>query len=161
MRIKRSLWNHRSHNQSYYHEQQRLIVLVNSSKHEQASLVAICSFPHLSCRSSFLSLYVQSRTSWNICIFLCLCSKNASDELYLLGVGTHCSSYLQGFGYCSCSFVPTNIVCIPELRYSKDPFDLENWQHIFYHAYFWTLDLCQFPRYWTLYYVKGVKNKAN
>lgn len=31
MRIKRSQWNHRSHNQSYFHEQQRLLVLVNSS----------------------------------------------------------------------------------------------------------------------------------
>lgn len=34
MRIKRSLWNHRSHNQSYHHKQQRLLVLVNSkNKH--------------------------------------------------------------------------------------------------------------------------------
>lgn len=31
MRIKRSLWNHRSHNQSYYDEQQRHLVLGKSS----------------------------------------------------------------------------------------------------------------------------------
>lgn len=134
MRIKWSRWNH---------WKSELIIVPWTTESSCAckiikyvSLVAFCSFLHLSCWSSFLFLYTLSRTSWNFCIFLCLCSQNASDGLYLLGVGTHCSSYLQSFGYCSCRFVPTDILCIPELRCLKERFDLENWQHIFLDAFF-------------------------
>lgn len=142
----------------------RVCVLVNSSKHP---LWPTAPFPiHLVDLPSSLPL-IQSRTPWNICIFLCLCSKNVSDELHLLGAETHCASYLQSFNHCTCRFVLTDIWCIRELKYLKENLTLKTDSTYFtslpLNSWFVSISelLGKCPRILTLCYVKGVTNESN